>query len=206
MLALSQSSPLVRSILVERADRRNREHRAARQARASRTTMNASSFEGDFRATFATRFPELLRYLHRLSGDAALASDIAQETFVRLYQRGEIPEDARGWLVTVGHNLFRDERRRVVRRLRLLAQRDPATTMGDEPEPPDEAMERDERRQVVRAALNQLPERDRQLLLLRHEGYSYRELAAAMGLLDASVGTLLARARIAFRRALDEAQ
>jgi RNA polymerase sigma factor (sigma-70 family) len=168
--------------------------------------MSESSFEGDFRAAFTTRFPELIRYLYRLSGDAALASDIAQETFVRLYQRGEMPGDARAWLVTVAHNLFRDERRRAGRRRHLLAQRDPAHTMGDEPPAPDAALECDERRQAVQAALNQLSERDRRLLLLRHEGYSYRELAAALSLVDASVGTLLARARSTFRRALEELQ
>jgi RNA polymerase sigma factor (sigma-70 family) len=166
--------------------------------------MSESPFEGDFRAAFATRFPELIRYLHRLSGDAALASDIAQETFVRLYQRGEMPADARAWLVTVAHNLFRDECRRATRRRSLLARRDPAYTLADAPPAPDAALEGDERQRAVRAALDQLSERDRQLLLLRHEGYSYRELATVLSLVESSVGTLLARARVAFRRALEE--
>jgi RNA polymerase sigma factor (sigma-70 family) len=51
----------------------------------------------------------------------------------------------------------------------------------------------------VRAAIHRLGERERQLLLLRAEGYGYRELAAALGLNEASVGTLLARAKRAFR-------
>jgi RNA polymerase sigma factor (sigma-70 family) len=54
----------------------------------------------------------------------------------------------------------------------------------------------------ARTALDSLPLRDRQLLLLRYEGYSYRELASALDLTETSVGTLLARAKDAFRRAL----
>ena len=55
----------------------------------------------------------------------------------------------------------------------------------------------------VRAAIDRLTERDRQMLLLRAEGYAYRELAAAMDLNESSVGTLLARAKRAFREAYE---
>jgi RNA polymerase sigma-70 factor (ECF subfamily) len=49
-----------------------------------------------------------------------------------------------------------------------------------------------------------LPERDRKLLLLQAEGFSYRDIASALGLNEASVGTFLARARRAFRTAYEE--
>jgi DNA-directed RNA polymerase specialized sigma24 family protein len=49
-----------------------------------------------------------------------------------------------------------------------------------------------------------MPKRDRELLLLRAEGYSYRELAGALRLNEASIGTLLARARDAFRALYEE--
>jgi RNA polymerase sigma-70 factor, ECF subfamily len=39
-----------------------------------------------------------------------------------------------------------------------------------------------------------LPERDRQLLLMREEGFKYDEIAAVIGVAPASVGTLIARA------------
>jgi DNA-directed RNA polymerase specialized sigma24 family protein len=48
-----------------------------------------------------------------------------------------------------------------------------------------------------------MPERDRRLLLLRHEGYSYHELATALGLVESSVGTLLRRARAVLRVAIE---
>jgi len=149
------------------------------------------------------RFGPLYRYLNRLSGDPALASDLAQDTFIRLFQRGDMPDNVRGWLVAVARNLYRDERRRTTRRRRLLDARAPDSTLGDAPPAPDEQLLSDERRLAVRQALAELPERDRELLLLRHEGFSYHDLAVTLDLTESSVGTLLARAKTAFRGALD---
>ena len=58
----------------------------------------------------------------------------------------------------------------------------------------DRKLEREERVAVVRAALEQLAERDQQLLLMREEGFSYQEIAEAVGVAPGSVGTLIARA------------
>jgi RNA polymerase sigma-70 factor (ECF subfamily) len=75
-------------------------------------------------------------------------------------------------------------------------------TAGSSPEFADEAVLSDERRDAVRAALGRLPERDRKMLLLRHEGYSYREIAHALGITETSVGSLLLRATSAFQTAI----
>jgi RNA polymerase sigma-70 factor (ECF subfamily) len=58
----------------------------------------------------------------------------------------------------------------------------------------------------VRSALDRLSPRDQELLLLRAEGYSYRDLADVLSLNEASVGTLLARAKRAFETAYEEAK
>jgi RNA polymerase sigma-70 factor (ECF subfamily) len=50
----------------------------------------------------------------------------------------------------------------------------------------------------VRRALAEVPERQRECLLLRHSGYSYAEIAATLGIAVGSVGVLLARAEQAF--------
>lgn len=75
--------------------------------------------------------------------------------------------------------------------------------MSDEPPSPDDQVLAEERRDRVRRALDRLTERERGLLLLRHEGYSYRQLAEALDLTESSVGTLLARAKAAFRAAYE---
>jgi RNA polymerase sigma factor (sigma-70 family) len=54
-------------------------------------------------------------------------------------------------------------------------------------------------RAAVRRALAEVPERQRECLLLRHSGYSYAEIAETLGIAIGSVGVLLARAEHAFR-------
>lgn len=161
-------------------------------------------FETAFRAAFAEHFATLFRYLDRLTGDPALASDVAQDTFITLYQRGSMPDHLRSWLVTVANNRCRDEARRVSRRARLLARLDGAVAMGAAPPSADAALIDAEWQSAVRRALDALSERDRQCLLLRADGYSYRELALALDVPEQNISTYMARARAAFRRLLNE--
>jgi RNA polymerase sigma factor (sigma-70 family) len=160
-------------------------------------------FEERFRALFGDGFPRLHRYLYRLTGDPALASDLAQEAFVRLYERGSMPDRVAAWLAAVAHNLSRNEWRRAGRQRRLLERE--AGMVPDQSTPAaDAAMLSGERVRQVREALNRLSLRDRQMLLLRHEGYSYREIADAMELTPTSVGAMLVRAGEAFKAAYEE--
>jgi len=163
-----------------------------------------AGFDQVFADLFAERSRSLYRYISGLSGDPALAEDIVQESFVRLYRRGGMPDDPAAWLVSVAHNLWRDDRRRDVRRSRLLALRkDELPTVGDSPAT-DATTLASERVQTVHQALARLPERDRRLLLLRHSGFAYREIAAVLDLAPGSVGTLLVRASESFRAAFYE--
>jgi RNA polymerase sigma factor (sigma-70 family) len=166
--------------------------------------VDDSAFEDAFRACYAGRFAPLFTYLDRLTGDPDLAADVAQEAFVRLHRRGEMPDQPVGWLVAVANNLVRDEQRRVTRQLRLLTEHPSRAPSGVPAGDPSADLERAERIGAVRAALARLTLRDRQALLLRHGGYSYREIAAALGLAETSVGTTLVRAGHAFRAAFEE--
>ena len=159
------------------------------------------TFEEAFCELFEQQFPSLFRYLNRLTGDADLADDLAQEAFVRLYQRGSLPDDSRGWMGAVAHNLLRDYRRTGKRRVRLLKARPDAVDLERTSPAADEKILRDESRTSVRRALEKLSERDRRMLLLRHEGYSYREIAHALGVSETSIGTFLLRATAAFQAA-----
>lgn len=154
----------------------------------------------DFDGAFARHHPSLFRYLHRLTGDADVAAELAQETFVRLLEH-EVPERrVRSWLFTVATNLVRDHARTRSRHLRLLQGRD---TGPDPPARADEAVERGERIARVRRTLEELAPRDRQLLMLREEGFRYREIAEMIGVAPGSVGKLLARALERFARAYE---
>src|SRR5262245_14002757 len=161
------------------------------------------SFREDFDALFAATFQKLFRIMQRFSGDPELASDVVQGAFVRLYRRGYLPDHPEAWLISVAMNLFRNERSTENRRLRLLA---PMAVSEPMTPPPslEEASAARATRHRVRATLDQLGDRDRMLLTLRAEGYGYRDLALALDLKEASVGTLLARARRAFIAAYGE--
>jgi RNA polymerase sigma-70 factor, ECF subfamily len=154
----------------------------------------------DFDSVFNDLYPSLYRYLHRLTGDADVAEDVAQEAFMRLL-RQELPEDEiRPWLFTVAMNLVRDRARKSERRQRLLTT---APSLVTRLPLPDEDMEQAERITAVRAVLERIPERDRQLLLMREEGFKYDEIARVIGVAPASVGTLIARALKKFAAAFD---
>jgi RNA polymerase sigma-70 factor (ECF subfamily) len=150
---------------------------------------------------FHAHFHRLVRYLDRLSGDPELAADLAQEAFIKLYQRGSMPDRPEAWLITVAMNLFRNARSTAARRRRLLTPARAEATLGDPMPSPSQSFEGGDEHDRVRAAIDRLTERERQILLLRAEGYGYRDLAAALDLNEASIGTLLARAKRAFRDA-----
>jgi RNA polymerase sigma-70 factor (ECF subfamily) len=163
-----------------------------------------SPFEREFRRLFDAHHPRLFRYLDRLSGEPDLANDLVQETFVRLYRRGSLPDSPEAWLITVAMNLFRNAKAKRTRRRGLLTRARAQAVLADAPATDDAAGATDERLRV-RVALERLRDRERQLLLLHTEGYRYSEIAGALDLNEASVGTLLARARRAFREAWEEA-
>ncbi len=165
----------------------------------------ATQFEEAFADLFESEHPRLFRYLDRLSGDPDLAGDIAQDVFVRLHHRGSLPDRPAAWLITVALNLFRNARNSRSRRRRLLTRDRASRVHADPPADPALSASAVETARRVRTALDRLPVRDRELLLLRAEGFAYRDMADALDLNEASIGTLLARARRAFRDAWEDA-
>lgn len=162
------------------------------------------SFEDAFAALFRERFSMLYRYLNRVSGDPALADDVAQESFVRLNARGSMPDNPSAWLISVANNIVRDERRTTRRRHRLLAGWMAHGDQAGRSPASDARLLAEERASGVRRALETLRPRDQRMLILRHEGFSYREIAEALAIAPASVGTLLVRATAAFSRVYRE--
>jgi RNA polymerase sigma-70 factor (ECF subfamily) len=142
-------------------------------------------------ALFREYHASLVRMLTRRTGDADRAEEIAQEVFARAVVAP--PRNPRPWLFAVALNLVREEGRRTVRqgrRLVLYKAEQPASAIA-----PDEALDRSDRIEAVRAALATLNERDRDALLLKAEGFSYDDIAATLGLSRGAIGTTLSRAR-----------
>lgn len=131
----------------------------------------------------------LLRYVRSFGLGAHDAEDVVQEVFLALY-RHLLHERSRqnlpGWLFTVAHNLTVKQRRR--RRHWWLETGAPVGTQRVDPAAnPEERMADAERQERWMRVLQALPERDRQCVLLRAEGMTYRDIAAA---LDVSLGTV----------------
>ncbi len=156
--------------------------------------------EEAFDALFVRHYSLVYAVLYRLLGDRQAAEDVAQETFLALHQqppRMELKGGLPAWLCRValnrGYNALRGERRA---RQRVLQAADLSTTLDPEAE-----LVRSDERAGVRAALGDLPERQGKLLLLRHAGFSYAEIAAVLDVAPGSIGTLLVRAERAFLEA-----
>lgn len=138
--------------------------------------------------------PALYRYVLRQCGDPELASDIVQETFMRLVRRPPRDTAPRAWLFQVATNLAREWGRTGTRRDRLNRIVPLDALHSDMPRGPDADVVAREDHAAVQAALSNLPERDRTILLMREEGFTHAEIAAAVGTTTKSVGTLAARA------------
>ena len=162
------------------------------------------SFHDQFVELFQAHFRRIFRYVDRLSGEAETAADVAQEAFVRLYQRGSLPDSPEAWLISVAMNLLRNTRSTQSRRLRLLTPARGESAHSDPAPAPDEAAEAGDSRLRVRAVLDRMGEKERQMLLLRAEDYRYKDIAAALGINEASIGVLLARARRRFREIYED--
>ncbi|MGH7445364.1 MAG: sigma-70 family RNA polymerase sigma factor [Longimicrobiales bacterium] len=141
---------------------------------------------------------ELLRYVHRLTGDHDLSEDFAQEALLRLLSvdRAAPMHNARAWLYRVATNLVRDHARRSD-----MMRRRPIPIDADLPQTPEQAFERSETVAHVRAVLERLAPRDREVLVLRESGFRHKEIADIVEVKADSVAMLVSRALQRFRTA-----
>jgi RNA polymerase sigma-70 factor (ECF subfamily) len=126
---------------------------------------------------------------YRVSGDATLAEDIAQEAFVRVWNKLPTfrPEGSfKGWLCRIAANLTIDALRRRKPTVDIAETSLPALADG-----PEASVLREERAAAVREAITSLPLHSRTALVLReYEGLSYKEIA---DVLDIPLGTVKSR-------------
>jgi RNA polymerase sigma-70 factor (ECF subfamily) len=144
--------------------------------------------EPRFEALYAGARDRLWSYLYRITGEAALADDLTQEAFCRVFQVADAqvqPGNERAYLFRVATNLANDHYRRQGRLRRYVA----ALLGGPSGADPRGAHE-------MQALFQRLRPRERALLWLAHvEGYAHREIAAILDLRPGSVRVLLSRAR-----------
>ena len=159
--------------------------------------MQTETASFDFDEFFRAHYARIARTLARVVGDHARAEELAVEAFWKLWRNRQAHgEKAGGWVyrtaVRLALNDLRGNRRR--HRYEQLSGAGPSS-----PTPEEEHAAAEEREQV-RLVLASLGERDAALLLMRSSGLPYQEVAAALDLNPASVGTMISRAQQAFRK------
>ncbi len=143
----------------------------------------------------------VLNVIYRMCGDAQVAEDAAQETFIRAWAHlGSFRVDSSlpNWLYRIALNtatdMLRKEKRTLTGALEGFHLADPQ--LG-----PEGLFLQEERTAVVQRAIQTLPDASRAVLVLKeYEGLSYHEIADA---LDIPIGTVMSRLNYA-RRLLKE--
>ena len=154
-------------------------------------------------AVFRLQYPRLVGVLAHITGDRGRAEELASEVFCKLSARPALfrPEsNLDGWLYRTAVNLGLDALRMDARRRRHEQAAGVEVARGSSSGNALAEMLRAEQRTRVHAVLAELKPVSARLLLLRHAGFSYGELAAALSIKPASVGTLLARAAAQFEK------
>jgi RNA polymerase sigma-70 factor, ECF subfamily len=166
---------------------------------ATDDTLNPSVVQNaatDFDALFRAHYRRLCRVIYRVVGQTDLAEELAAEAFWKLHQRRPARlTNADAWLCRTGVRLALDALRKGRRRQRYES----ASPEPDGPPNPEEGLARAQDQERVRQVLAAMKPAQAALLLLRAEGLSYHELAAALELNPASVGTMIARAEARFK-------
>jgi RNA polymerase sigma-70 factor (ECF subfamily) len=146
---------------------------------------------------FAAHYERIARVIARVIQDPARAEELAVDVFLKLWRTPHAQgANAEGWLyrtaVRAGLNELRGQMRRSrYERLSGFLRRVPT---------PEQIRAATEEQERVRLVLSVIQPRQAELLLLRSQGLRYDELASALSLNAASVGTLLGRAQLAFRK------
>ncbi len=172
--------------------------------------------EQGFHRLFLRYRGPLVHYLFRFTGNRAVSEELMQETFLRLCRGAPTYEPRtafRTWLYQIATNVARNE----VRRREYSVRKEPLTALtsrrqnrgrdrenGGDLGSPEGMAEARQTEEIVQSALGRMPEKQRAALLLsRHHGLSYQEIAGAMGLRVGAVKSLIHRATGTLRKHLD---
>jgi RNA polymerase sigma-70 factor (ECF subfamily) len=159
----------------------------------------------------------LMAIFHNTFGSREQAEDLVQEVFLRVFRaRHSYTADAKfsTWLFTIAHNVAKNAKRTKARRREVTVVGDESGPMSANPleqmaqaasgQLPTRQVDRMERAEMVRLAMETLNERQRLAVLLsKFESMSYADIGAAMGLSVSAIKSLLTRARNNLRLVLE---
>ena len=168
-----------------------------------------------FRHLFDKYKKRVINYCYRYCGHQAVAEELSQETFLRVYKAApRYRPKARfsTWLFKIAANVCLNEIRKPIYRNRMESMdeaagegRNPADVVPSDPDSaaPDAMLAAREQRALVQKAIARLPEKQRAALLLRvNEEFSYREIGEQINRSEGHVKTLIHRGRQRLKKML----
>jgi RNA polymerase sigma-70 factor (ECF subfamily) len=149
-------------------------------------------------------YGKVVAVANRVLADRTEAEDVAQEVFLDFHRKHRAEASyAPAWLhraaVHTALNRIRGRKRRERRELTEAQRQDPPVV------DPQQVVEVEEDRRLVREALSRMPAKAASVLALRYSGLSYVEVGAALGVGAGQVGTLLRRAEQSLRKEMTRA-
>jgi RNA polymerase sigma-70 factor (ECF subfamily) len=135
----------------------------------------------EYHAVFREWFRPLRNYLYYRCGDAAMAEDLAQDAFVKLWEnRARIEKrTVKAYLYTIGHNLMVNQIKRNQLKFRLRSSPPPDRDFDT----PEKLAETQEYHHFLEQVISSLPEGGREVFLMsRLEDLTYQEIADRLGL------------------------
>ncbi|MEP6788665.1 MAG: sigma-70 family RNA polymerase sigma factor, partial [Acidobacteriota bacterium] len=169
---------------------------------SEQTATAAAKDRIEFEEAFALHHRTVFRAARSIVQDAAIAEDVTQETFLRLYKHQDSITDSemlRPWLIRVAINVAKNTVRGQFR-----ANTRDENYVKDTGEVMAQSIEIDYEEYAgvneIYRALNRIKEPLRSCLILKQQGLSYKEIAGSLELNETSIGTFIARARQEFAR------
>lgn len=155
-----------------------------------------------FDEAFTLHHRTVFRAARSVVQDSAMAEDVTQEVFLRLYKHIDCIDNLemlRPWLIRVAINVARNTVRGNIRANTRDENYVKETVESSVHSVENEFEERESTTEINRA-LNKIKEPLRSCLILKQQGLSYREIAESLSLNEASIGQFVARARKEFVR------
>ena len=167
--------------------------------------------QGAFDGLVSRHHRQIYNMVYRMVGNPEDASDLTQDAFLRAYERlhtFQLDRSFLAWVRTIAANLTIDHlRRRRQPTISLDERLQSGAQHADDPpgsSPADRAVMAEDSRRVL-AAVQQLPEKQRAVLILRHiEGLKLEEIADSLRMPLGTVKTMLFRGRAAVREIVGE--
>ena len=158
--------------------------------------------QNQFREIFDQYFEAIRNYVYYMSSDVDLAEDIAQDTFVKLWNNREdvVMKTVKSYLYAIARNLTLNQVKRNKLRYNFIAQ----TEIGKDNESPEYKLLQKEFKEKLESVLASIPEGNREVFLMnRIEGMKYSEIAERLELSVKAVEKRMSKALKIIREQLN---